>query len=85
MSELRTEKKFDYQGLMTTLAASGMLGCFGFLWSLNVTATKLEASDAQKSRDIDKIQQTVNNLQLSTQDVRERIIRIEGQKQIQPQ
>jgi hypothetical protein len=73
----QSRKPFDYPSFMLSIATAGTIACFGFLWNLNVTVTKLEEHDTQKTNDYNDLKQTTNKMQLDIQWLREQAIRSE--------
>lgn len=65
---------------MLSVATAGVIGCFGFLWSMNKAITILQEHDTEtiKSRAEQAIR--TNSMQLDIRDIRERVIKIEAQK-----
>lgn len=65
------------QNFLLSVATTGTISCFGFLWNANKTLTKLEQLEIQKAQAIDELRIKLNNIQLDVRDVREKVIRLE--------
>jgi hypothetical protein len=75
------DRKSTLQPFLLSIMTTGVIGCFGFLWSLNNTITRLQDHDAEVNKLIDEISVKINNIQLDIREVRERLVRIESKNQ----
>lgn len=65
---------------LLSLATAGVIGCFGFLWNMNNSITRLQDHDNDNIRLREEQTIRINNMQLDIRDIRERVIRMEAQK-----
>lgn len=65
---------------LLSLATAGVIGCFGFLWSLNNAITRLQDHDTDNIKLREEQTIRINAIQLDIRDIRERVIKIEAQK-----
>lgn len=66
---------------LLSVTTTGIIGCFGFLWKVNIALTRLEEHDTENVRSRDETMIKTNNIQLDLRDVRERLIRLETKNQ----
>lgn len=65
---------------LLSVATAGVIGCFGFLWNMNNSITRLQEHDTDSIRIREEQTNRINNMQLDIRDIRERVIRMEAQK-----
>lgn len=75
------------QTILLGITTAAIVGCFTSLNSLNITVTKVQEQIHERTKDIDKLQNGVNDVRLDQKetkgdikDVRERVIRLEEQQ-----
>jgi hypothetical protein len=72
------------QGVHTfllSIATAGVLGCFGVLWNMNNAITRLQDHDTENINAREEQGGHINTIQLDIRDIRERMVKIESQKQ----
>jgi hypothetical protein len=77
-------KRFDWHSFALSVASAGVIGCTVFIFKMNERVVKMEEHDLEHSRGMDKIEQTMNQMQLDLRDIRDRTIRIEAQQKQSP-
>lgn len=65
---------------LLSLATAGVIGCFGFLWNMNNSITRLQDHDTDNMKIREEQVIRINTMQLDIRDIRERVIRMEAQK-----
>ncbi len=66
---------------LLSIATSGIIGCFAFLWQVNGALARLEERDTENIRAREEVMIKTNNIQLDLRDVRERLITLETKNQ----
>jgi len=74
------KKESPWQTVLATIAASGTIGCFVFLWNLNGTMARMQERDMERAKGMDEINGKINTMQLDIRDLRDKTIRIETLK-----
>lgn len=69
-----------FHTFLLSVATGGVVGCFGFLWNLNNTVTRLQEHDVENTKSREEWANKTNNIQLDIRDIRERLIHIESKK-----
>ena len=70
-----TEDKLS--AYLLSILTAGTVACFAFLWNLNSEMAKITQQNIEMARIIDELRIRLNNVQLDTRDIRERLIRLE--------
>lgn len=60
---------------LLSIATTGIISCFGFLWKVNGTQEKMLQHDIDADRRMDNIEGKINNIQLDIRE--ERAVRLE--------
>lgn len=76
------KKESPWQTVLASIAASGTIGCFIFLWNLNGTIAGMQQRDIDKAKSIDDINGKINTIQLDVRELRDKTIRIEALKNL---
>jgi len=69
------------QTIIVSLLTAALIACFGFLWNLNGTLSRMEERDVTREKALNDINLKINSIQLDLIDLRDRIIRIETKTQ----
>lgn len=69
-----------FQTALLSIATTGLLGCFGFLWNVNSILASMKEHQNQKDKTIDDVQLKINTIQLDMREVRDKVIRVETLK-----
>lgn len=77
-SESLLERRFDT--ILLAVCTAGVLGMFGFLWSMNARMAVSEERDRAKTEVVNKIQTDVNSLRLDVQDLKLKVAQYQVQK-----
>lgn len=81
VEQVSDKKSSIIQTFLLSLATTGVIGCFGFLWSLNSTVARLQERDTENIKAREEWSMRTNSMQLDIRDIRERLIRIETKTQ----
>lgn len=80
----KTALEKHVQTIFLGITSAAIIGCFKFLWSLNITVAKMQERDISRTSQIEAVQTSVNELRLDVkttkhdvQDVKERVIKLE--------
>lgn len=76
------KKEAPWQTVLASITASGMIGCFIFLWNLNGTIARMQERDIERAKGMDDINGKINTIQLDVRELRDKTIRIEALKNI---
>jgi hypothetical protein len=85
LNEMNRQESSLQQKVITSLLAittAGILGMFGFLWTINSKMAVLEERDRSKGDIIIKIQQDLNSLKLDVSDLKLKVAELQLQGQI---
>lgn len=74
-----------YLGFILSLLTAILIGCFSFLWKVNGVMVRWEERDMEKTNTINRLQQTVNTIQLDLADLKIATTRIETKQNLKPQ
>lgn len=65
---------------LLSVVTAGVIGCFGFLWNMNNSITRLQEHDVENNQAKEEMVIKINNMQLDIRDIRERLIRVEAKQ-----
>lgn len=67
----------NLQTWLLGISSVAAVGAFTFLWNLNRNVGTIEEQNGYGKQQIDRLQQTINNMQLDMRDIRDKVIRLE--------
>jgi hypothetical protein len=69
------------QTIMLAVITAAAIAMVSFLWNLNAKIAAMEERDRGKTETINNLQQSMNRMQLDMLDIKDRVTRIEANKE----